>query len=208
MTWLNYCHVIMAACLLHQGHAVNSGRSAASSLRLDGDIPAEELKLSSRLASKMAAMESEIQRLSAAVNQLRGRMTGRSYHCGFQDSWTAQGEVTFDSILLSENEYPQGGLDITSGLYEAPVTGVYEVTVSGECASTQNMGCNVDLYMQDELLDDNFLNSANTNGGPIVESVASSRLVRLIDYQLLFLSSSGAGELRNLKFCVSLLYVE
>ena len=39
-----------------------------------------------------------------------------------------------------------------------------------------------------KLWDDNFLNSVNANGGPISDSVASSRLVRLVDYQLLFLT--------------------
>jgi hypothetical protein len=30
-------------------------------------------------------------------------------------------------------------------------TGVYEVTISGECSSTEGKGCNVDLYMQNEV---------------------------------------------------------
>lgn len=188
---------VAAVLLIAQGNFGNSNAVVSS-----------QTAEAAEMAAKMAAMEEEITRLSAMLNQMSVRMNRRSFHCAVQDSWISTSEIMFDTLVLKESEFSSGGLDINTGIFTASVTGVYEITVSANCITTEERGCTVQLYLQDQHLDDKFLDSMNMNGGPILDSMASSRLVRLYQDQILFIASTGAAEIRDLKFCVSLLYMD
>merc|ERR1719244_1063874 len=50
--------------------------------------------------------------------------------CGYQQFWSFNGVITYDHMVAEANDFGVAALDIKSGKFTAPVTGLYEVSAA------------------------------------------------------------------------------
>jgi len=152
------------------------------------------------LGSELDTVESELDTIKSDVDAIE---TKKLAVCGYQD--VVDVVVTYDSIVAEVNEFGGKPLDISSGKFTAPVTGLYEVSAAAEYCFADGDGAyqEVDLMMNNNFLD-RFMYQYKSDSGTISTPCSGFRYVELDEGDIFYLESSGDTWMIGLKFCITL----
>jgi len=154
------------------------------------------------LGSELDTVESELDTIKSDVDAIE---TKKLAVCGYQD--VVDVVVTYDSIVAEVNEFGGKPLDISSGKFTAPVTGLYEVSAAAERCYVPGDGADqyVDLYMNDnDRRLERFMNQYKLDSGGMATPCSGFRYVQLDEGDNLYLKYGGGTAILGLKFCITL----
>merc|ERR1711962_1509005 len=175
------------------------GEDRDRSTKIDKDIieRVEDLERDTiRIDGELASLETKTKKLAV---------------CGSADVKIPEGIITYNQIVAEVNELGGQPLDISSGKFTAPVTGVYEVSAAVEYCGNSGDGSHqhVDLYMNDNYLE-RIMYQEKYDSGYMQTPCSGFRYVELNEGDNLYLryyrtiSSGYYAEIDGLKFCISL----
>jgi len=154
------------------------------------------------LGSELDTVESELDTIKSDVDAIE---TKKLAVCGYQD--VVDVVITYDSIVAEVNEFGGKPLDISSGKFTAPVTGLYEVSAAAERCYVPGDGADqyVDLYMNDnDRRLERFMNQYKLDSGGMATPCSGFRYVQLDEGDNLYLKYGGGSAILGLKFCITL----
>merc|ERR1712107_318499 len=132
--------------------------------------------------------------------------------CGYRIGWYKNDAViTYDSVVAQVNEFSDvSSLDKGSGIFNAPVTGLYEVSAAGRCRLFGDSLQRVELMSNNTEIDYDFLYQYKEDQSRMSTPRSGFRYVPLEEGDNLYLKYTMRGEtgdasIEGLKFCVALL---
>jgi len=161
------------------------------------------------VGSEMDAVKSDVNSLGSELDTIKSDVdaieTKKLAVCGYQD--VVDVVITYDSIVAEVNEFGGKPLDISSGKFTAPVTGLYEVSAAAERCYVPGDGADqyVDLYMNDnDRRLERFMNQYKLDSGGMATPCSGFRYVQLDEGDNLYLKYGGGSAILGLKFCITL----
>jgi len=167
-------------------------------------------KVSRSLEDYANRLNNSIQVLQDEFKDLNVKKTKKLAVCGYQYNWdTDDGVITYDSVIAEVNEFDGVALDIESGNFTAPVTGLYEVSAAAQYCRVYGDSAYqyVDLMINNDKEDD-FMFQRKLDSGSMWTPCSGFRYVKLDEGDNLYLKYSrdgGTAFIRGLKFCVQLI---
>merc|ERR1712142_937435 len=168
---------------------------------LEGDVIRLEVDVS-KVSRSLELLEDKVENLNVTT-------TKKLAVCGYQEYYwnTDAAVITYDSIVAEVNEFGGKPLDISSGKFTAPITGLYEVSAAAERCYVPGDGADqyVDLYMNDnDRRLERFMNQYKLDSGGMATPCSGFRYVQLDEGDNLYLKYGGGSAILGLKFCITL----
>ena len=104
-----------------------------------------------RMEEEMALKEARIAELERSVS--RHEETPYSFTCGWREQWVLDNSnITYERLLYSASSDLNGGLDITSGVYTAWISGTWTITYSSTSVQYSGDIIQAFVYVNGEML--------------------------------------------------------
>merc|ERR1719348_2857801 len=106
------------------------------------------------LTAQLAQLKESNDNLKAEVT----RMKKRSAHCGYQNYWSSQSQISYDHLITDDGD---SNLDRSSGLWTAGCAGVYQVSWSVQMSVRRYETNRIYLYRNGIRVAESYHNAYN-----------------------------------------------
>lgn len=157
------------------------------------------------LTAQLAQLKESNDNLKTEVT----RMKKRSAHCGYQNYWSSQSQISYDHLITDDGD---SNLDRSSGLWTAGPTGVYQVSWSVQMNVPESRTNRIYLMRDGSRVTESYQNAYNYNtyySSSYTDEVGGrTMLLSLTKGSTLALRLDNyADPINHIVFCVNLLYV-
>jgi len=171
----------------------------------DGDRSTKQFQeIDKDILERVEELEGDIIRIDGELASLE---TKKLAVCGYQSEWSTIGFITYDKIVAEVNEFNGVALDISSGKFTAPVTGLYEVSGAAlDCGVSGDEVYQFVYLMVNNKEEEAFMFQQKFDSGLLGASCSGFRYVHLTAGDDLYLKYENNGDayLVGLKYCVQL----
>jgi len=80
-------------------------------------------------SQKSQDLETQLNKLDRKLSKIQRKTKRKCVQCAYKQTASGSGfNITYDSHLTNINSFPSGGLNITTGVFTVPVSGIYQIS--------------------------------------------------------------------------------
>ena len=153
----------------------------------------------------------DIAKIEEDIGNIKDEVAMHSSFCGYRSSWTADSTtITYDKIMLEDNNIPGASFDISSGRYTAGTKGTYQADFSigyMYSYSSDSQYCDMHIYHNGAVITESRIFSylRTTARDSSAESGGRSMMIQMNQGDYISVYADQIYQLNDVTFCVNLI---